>query len=84
MVILPLSKGCRNDSKEARENSGSSSKNSTPLCAKDISPGTGFEPPPAKAAEVAVWCGALNGGFLLVLSSVSLLPTKEWTHNTSK
>ena len=39
MVTRPSSMGWRNTSMEARENSGSSSKKSTPLWAREISPG---------------------------------------------
>ena len=42
-------------------NSGSSSRNSTPLCASETSPGRGVVPPPASAVAEAVWCGARNG-----------------------
>lgn len=35
-------------------NSGSSSKNRTPKCAKETSPGLGKEPPPTKAASLTV------------------------------
>ena len=53
--------GSRSDSSTRRLNSGNSSRNRTPLCARDISPGLGSVPPPTRAAADAVWCGALNG-----------------------
>ena len=43
------------------ENSGISSRKSTPLCASVISPGRGLRPPPAIACGVLVWWGLLNG-----------------------
>ena len=48
MLIMPSSKGCLNDSRVERGNSGSSSRNKTPQWAKDISPGCGLLPPPIK------------------------------------
>ncbi len=57
MVTFLSSKGCRITSNTALLNSGSSSKNSTPLCAKEISPGLGIPPPPTKATSEIVWCG---------------------------
>ena len=55
------SKGWRSTSKTFLSNSGSSSKNKTPKCAKVISPGLGYEPPPTNATAEAVWCGARKG-----------------------
>ncbi len=49
---LRSSIGCRITSSADRLNSGSSSRNSTPLCASDISPGCGIPPPPTKAASL--------------------------------
>ena len=57
----PVSIGSRNTSSERRLNSGNSSRNSTPLCAREISPGASCGPPPTSAAAVAVWCGERNG-----------------------
>lgn len=31
------------------------------MCAKEISPGRGIEPPPQRATWLIVWCGARNG-----------------------
>jgi hypothetical protein len=53
MVTLPDSRGSRNASKADLGNSGNSSKNKTPWCAKDISPGRGGDPPPTKATALA-------------------------------
>ena len=43
----PSSRGWRRVSRASLENSGSSSRKSTPLWAREISPGRGLEPPPA-------------------------------------
>ena len=56
--MRPVSSGSRSASSAARGNSGSSSRNSTPWCASEISPGRGGEPPPTSAADDALWCGA--------------------------
>ena len=55
MVIFPSSTGCRSASIETRENSGSSSRKSTPLCASESSPGFGIAPP------TPTWGNMLNG-----------------------
>ena len=60
-VTRPFSSGSRNTSNAERENSANSSKNGTPLCAKDTSPGRGVEPPPIRATSEMVWCGSRNG-----------------------
>ena len=57
----PDSSGSRRASSTLRLNSGSSSRNSTPLWASDISPGRGSLPPPTNATLEAEWCGARNG-----------------------
>ena len=54
MVTVPLSSGWRKASSAARGNSGSSSRNSTPWCAREISPGRGGEPPPTSAIALDV------------------------------
>ena len=46
ILIIPSSNGPLNTSNVFLLNSGSSSKNRTPLCAKLISPGFGILPPP--------------------------------------
>ena len=54
MVTTPSSSGWRRDSMADLSNSGSSSKNSTPLCAREISPGLGMAPPPVRDTAEAV------------------------------
>lgn len=49
MVIFLSSSGWRNTSSVFLLNSGSSSANSMPLCARLISPGCGVAPPPTSA-----------------------------------
>jgi len=60
-TIQPFSSGWRNDSSTARGNSGSSSRNRTPRCDSDISPGRARVPPPTVAAIDDEWCGSRNG-----------------------
>ena len=50
IVTCPSSNGCRNVSSTVRANSGSSSRNNTPRCARLTSPGRGTVPPPINAA----------------------------------
>ena len=54
IVTLLSSIGWRITSKAVLLNSGSSSKNSTPLCANEISPGCGLPPPPTNATSLIV------------------------------
>ena len=67
MVTILSSKGCRSTSKPCWPNSGISSAelhstwNSTPRCARPISPGRGHCPPPTRPACEMVWCGAARG-----------------------
>ena len=68
MVTIPSSKGPLNTSNVFLLNSGSSSKNRTPLWARLISPGFGILPPPTKEAEEMVWCGERYG--LVVINGV--------------
>ncbi|CDC78934.1 unknown [Clostridium sp. CAG:964] len=76
IVISPFSIGCLSTSIAALENSGSSSKNKTPLCARETSPGFGTVPPPESPTADTVWCGALKG---LVVISPLLAPSKPAT-----
>ena len=62
--------GSRSESSTLRSNSGSSSKNSTPLCASEISPGLGFEEPPTKATAEQVWCGFRKGRWRQLFKSI--------------
>ena len=61
MVTLPSSSGWRRTSSVLRLNSGISSRNSTPLWARLISPGCGGLPPPTRPASLTEWCGGRNG-----------------------
>lgn len=58
---LPVSSGSRKVSRTLRGYSGNSSRNSTPWCASEISPGLGLPPPPTNATADAVWWGARYG-----------------------
>lgn len=53
-MYFPDSIGSRRASNTLRSNSGSSSRNSTPLWASEISPGAGMAPPPTMAATEAL------------------------------
>ena len=55
IVTCLSSSGWRSVSSTARGNSGSSSRKSTPWCARVISPGLGTMPPPMTAVDDAVW-----------------------------
>jgi len=76
MVISLSSNGWRITSKTVRLNSGNSSKNSTPLCAMEISPGCGYCPPPTRAMSEIVWCGERNGRWHIKPLSF-IFPTTE-------
>jgi len=53
-LTLPVSSGCRSESSTGRWNSGSSSRNNTPRCARLISPGLTRSPPPTRAGMDAL------------------------------
>jgi hypothetical protein len=53
IVTRPSSSGWRMVSSTLRLNSGNSSRNNTPLCAREISPGVGLMLPPSKPASLA-------------------------------
>ena len=54
IVITLSSRGCRITSRTVLLNSGSSSRNNTPLCPREISPGCGNVPPPTSATSEIV------------------------------
>jgi len=58
IVTSPSSSGWRSTSRVRRLNSGNSSRNSTPLWARLISPGVGMLPPPTSPASLSVSNGA--------------------------
>jgi len=60
-LTRPVSSGWRSESRTARWNSGSSSRNRTPRCARLTSPGRTRNPPPTSAAIDAEWCGDRKG-----------------------
>ena len=62
--MVPLSSGSRKASSACLGNSGNSSKNKTPWCASDTSPGRGGDPPPTKATALAEWCKDLEAAVL--------------------
>ena len=85
MLMSPLSSGCRRASITSARKSGNSSRNSTPQCARLISPGrTPAEPPPTRLAVLASWCGAENGGRVSMPSAGSRAPASECTAVSSR
>ena len=78
MVTWPSSSGWRITSSTLRGNSGSSSRNSTPLCESETSPGRGMIPPPISPASEIVWCGARNGRVLTNPAAASSTPATLW------
>ena len=65
MVMCRSSSGWRNTSSTPLLNSGNSSRNKIPLCARLISPGCGKLPPPTIATCEIVWCGSRNGRWVI-------------------
>ena len=55
IVITPSSSGCLRTSNVFCGNSANSSRKSTPLWEREISPGCGGLPPPTIATPLAVW-----------------------------
>ena len=79
MVTDPSSSGCRSNSSTSRGNSGNSSRNSRPLCAKLTSPGRGMPcPPPISPASEMVWCGARNGRSRQQPRPLGSMPATLW------
>ena len=63
----PSSSGWRNASNTVGANSPNSSKNNTPFVASEISPGRMvIAPPPTIATSEVEWCGARNGGNVIM------------------
>lgn len=60
-LTIPSSSGWRSASSVSRRNSGSSSKNRTPLCARLASPGRAEGPPPIMPTVEVPVCGLRNG-----------------------
>ena len=77
MVTKPSSSGWRSVSSAALLNSGSSSRNSTPLWARDISPGRGIPPPPESDTVDAVWWGLRKGRVSTSGCRGSVMPATE-------
>src|SRR5579884_3744917 len=77
-VTFPSSSGWRITSKADLLNSGSSSRKSTPLCARLTSPGFGKAPPPSNPMSLMVWWGARNGRVETKEFSVSSRPAMLW------
>ena len=83
-TTTPSSSGWRSASSTERGNSGSSSRSSTPRCARLTSPGRGVGPPPTIAGAEAPWCGARNGGTATSgRLRMAAVPATEWMRVTS-
>ena len=67
--ISPSSMGSRKASRTLRLNSGSSSRNKTPLWARLASPGFSRVPPPTSDTMEALWWGVRNGRTMTGLKS---------------
>src|SRR2546427_510880 len=78
IVTTPSSIGWRNTSSTFLRNSGNSSRNNTPPCARLTSPGRGYEPPPIRPASEIVWCGARNGRRATSDSPSGRVPATGW------
>ncbi len=77
------SSGWRSDSSACTGNSGTSSRNSAPRCARLTSPGrTRLEPPPTSETIDALWCGWRNGGSVRS-AGPRWTPAAEWILVTS-
>jgi len=83
MVTWASSSGCRSTSSTLRRNSGNSSRNSTPLCARLTSPGPGIVPPPMSPASDVEWCGARNGRVATSARSRFSSPAMLWIFDVS-
>ena len=77
IVTTWSSSGWRSVSSTVRGNSASSSRNSTPWCASEISPARGTIPPPTTAAELAVWCGVRTGRVVTSPCPCAIRPAAE-------
>ena len=76
-VIWPSSSGWRSTSRLSRENSGSSSRNSTPQLARLHSPGRNCAPPPASETALAEWCGLRKGRAVTRPRPAGICPAME-------
>ena len=80
----PSSSGWRSASRTCWANSASSSRNSTPLHAAEISPGRIVAlPPPTSATDDAPWWGARKGAWRTSPPGGSPNPAAEWTRVVS-
>jgi hypothetical protein len=74
MVMILSSSGYLRTSRILRLNSGSSSRNRTPLWPSDISRGCGNVPPPTSATSVIV---SNEGGFYKFIMQIKI--NREWS-----
>ena len=78
MVITLSSSGCLITSRTVRLNYGSLSRNNTPLCLREISPGCGKVPPPTRAISVIV---SNEGVFYKFIMQLKI--NRLWTNLTN-
>lgn len=84
MLTFLSSWGWRITSSAARLNSGSSSRKSTPLWAREISPGRGLVPPPTRATSEMLWWGARKGLVVIRAFRLVIFPATEWMRVVSR
>ena len=85
IITSPASSGWLSISSVFLENSPSSSKNKTPWCANEISPGLGKVPPPTNKLEDAEWWGWRYRGlnYASTISSKVRSGKIEWNASSS-
>lgn len=77
MEMVLSSSGCLKTSKTSLGNSGNSSKNSIPLCARVTSPGKRSLPPQTIETLLAVWWTCLSGLCTMSGWCLSSMPLSE-------
>ena len=83
ICTTPSSIGWRKTSNVSRGNSGNSSRNNTPWCAREISPGNKCCHQPIKEILLAVWWIARNWRWVIIGNHECSLPTMEYILETS-
>ena len=83
IVISPSSRGCLSVSRRDLSNSRNSSRKSTPLWAREISPGLASRPHPMIEASLAVWWIIRNGRSVMSGISFERSPATEYILESS-
>jgi hypothetical protein len=76
--MMPFSSGSRHTFRTWRRHSGHASKQSTPWCASDTSPGIGTWPPPISPASEMGWWGARHGRVVTTAVRSPVRPATRW------